>query len=108
MWSETVDRTNAITRTWPRAAAVAERAWSAANNTMPVDGSWNSGYATHGLSAGLQDSSGMLKRLHAHRCRMLERGVDAAPVHYGQEVGLSGTMQLSRQGLCPQDVAPPL
>jgi len=117
MWSETVDHTNAITKTWPRAAAVAERAWSSSNNTMPVDGSLNSGYvpgparnraSSPSVSAGHQDSVGLLKRLHAHRCRMLERGVNAAPGHFGQAVGLMGTMQLSRQGLCPQDVAPPL
>ena len=114
MWSETVDQTNALTTVWPRAAAVAERAWSSANTTLPADGRLNSGYAPGprgsrptpvSPSAGHQRPVGVLERMHAHRCRLVERGVAAAPAHFGQAAG-SGWV-LPRQGLCPQDTAPP-
>ena len=49
MWSETVDRHNAIQKVWPRAAATAERGWSSSNTTMPIIGI-NAGY-----SPGSQD-----------------------------------------------------
>eukprot|EP00891_Asterochloris_glomerata_P006265 jgi/Astpho2/6265/e_gw1.00088.42.1_t len=62
MWGEKVDATNSIARTWPRAAAIAERLWSDASVRDPVD-------AEH--------------RLKQHRCRMLARGINAEPLGPG-------------------------
>jgi len=50
MWGEWVDGTNLMSRTWPRAAVVAERLWSPATAT---------------------DMDSMKVRLEAHRCRMI-------------------------------------
>lgn len=58
MWGEYVDSTNLISRTWPRASAVAERLWSSRNTTE------------------IQD---MTVRLNQHRCRMLRRNIQAEP-----------------------------
>ncbi|TNN28235.1 Beta-hexosaminidase subunit beta [Liparis tanakae] len=51
LWGEYVDATNLTPRLWPRASAVAERLWSAANVT---------------------DINDAYNRLSAHRCRMVE------------------------------------
>ena len=45
----------------PRASAVAERLWSAAENTTDADKAW--------------------PRLHEHRCRMLARGYRPEPIN---------------------------
>ncbi|GAB6025174.1 hypothetical protein CHUAL_010596 [Chamberlinius hualienensis] len=58
MWAEYVDATNLIARIWPRASAVAERLWS---------------------DQMVKDTYAAAPRLEEHRCRMLERGINAEP-----------------------------
>ncbi|MDK2413384.1 family 20 glycosylhydrolase, partial [Aphanizomenon sp. 202] len=60
MWGEYVDRTNLISRTWPRASVVAEKLWSAAAHTADADAA--------------------APRLEEHRCRLLGRGYDVEPL----------------------------
>ncbi|KAK7471603.1 hypothetical protein BaRGS_00035766 [Batillaria attramentaria] len=59
LWAEFVDGTNFLQRSWPRAAAVAERLWSPSHVT---------------------DADTAAFRLDAHRCRLLRRGIPAQPV----------------------------
>lgn len=58
VWGEWVDATNLISRTWPRASAVAERLWSPAT---------------------LVDPNAAAARFEEQRCRMLRRGLHAEP-----------------------------
>eukprot|EP01113_Clastostelium_recurvatum_P013610 TRINITY_DN1724_c0_g1_i3.p1 TRINITY_DN1724_c0_g1~~TRINITY_DN1724_c0_g1_i3.p1 ORF type:complete len:531 (+),score=117.02 TRINITY_DN1724_c0_g1_i3:2207-3799(+) len=58
-WGETMDPTNLFARVWPRAAAVAERLWSAASVTSLTDA---------------------LPRLHAFRCMLIDRDIPSAPL----------------------------
>jgi len=58
MWAEVTDATNVVTRVWPRAAAVAEKLWSAP-------------YSDTATSAAA--------RLEEHACRMNMRGVPSQP-----------------------------
>lgn len=62
MWGEMVDWTNAISKAWPNAAAVAERLWSDVSE---------------------RDVEKARLRMAEHRCRMVARGVLAAPIGPG-------------------------
>lgn len=62
MWGEKVDETNAQSRVWPRAAAVAELLWSPDSTLYPK-------------VAGLAT-----ERIAALRCRIRRRGVNAEPI----------------------------
>jgi len=59
MWGEYVDGSNVISRTWPRAAAVAERLWSNQSVNIPADAT---------------------SRLEELRCSMMKRGIKVEPV----------------------------
>jgi len=65
MWGESVDKTNAVPRVWPRAAALAEILWSPGYDSYPR------------IPARNQD------RLARWRCGVTGRGVAAEPVQAG-------------------------
>ncbi|UJR26453.1 hypothetical protein I4U23_007783 [Adineta vaga] len=75
LWAEFVDGTNSLSRLWPRASAVGERLWSSIEVNNPEDAQF---------------------RLDVHRCRMLRRGIPAAPILNGYcgsyEVGMKQSM----------------
>merc|ERR1719369_2199799 len=58
-WGEYADETNVISRTWPRASAVAERLWS---------------------SADVVDTAAAAPRIEEQRCRLLRRGYKVEPI----------------------------
>ncbi|XP_077527256.1 beta-hexosaminidase subunit beta-like [Haemaphysalis longicornis] len=58
IWGEYVDATNLISRTWPRASAVAERLWS---------------------PASAKDAGKAAGRFEEQRCRMMRRGLRVEP-----------------------------
>jgi hexosaminidase len=61
MWSPYTDSTSFFSTVFPRAAAVAERLWSAPGPAV-------------------DEGSSLAQRMHAARCRMVARGIAAAPV----------------------------
>lgn len=62
LWSEYVDGSNIESRLWPRASAIAERLWSPADINDPEEAKF---------------------RLDEHRCRLVRRGIPAAPILNG-------------------------
>ena len=73
LWSETMDPSNLGSRTWPRAAAIAERFWSDAEAT--------------------RDADAARPRLEEFRCLLTRRGVAAGTVS-GAAVTGGGTCAL--------------
>ena len=69
MWSPHFDSANFLAEAFPRAAAVAERLWSA---------------------RGVRDVADARVRLHDWRCRLLQRGLATGPVDGGVPTGASG------------------
>jgi hexosaminidase len=65
-WGEQVDAANIESRMWPRAAAVAERLWSAQSVT---------------------DVDAAAQRLSDQRCAMVRRGIGAGPIRPGDTYG---------------------
>jgi hypothetical protein len=59
MWGEHVDADNFMPRVWPRASVLAERLWSAVDVTSVAEAE---------------------PRLHEFRCRLVSRGIAAAPI----------------------------
>lgn len=59
LWGEYADATNIETRLWPRASVIAERLWSPASANDPEEAKY---------------------RLDQFRCRLLRRGIPAAPI----------------------------
>ena len=60
MWNVCVDAVNFDSVVWPRAAAAAEVLWSP--------------------RAATQNSTAAMHRMEVHRCRLLDLGVNAAPL----------------------------
>ena len=66
MWGETMDDSDIDTIVWPDTAAVAERLWSSPKSADNSD-AYDAGQAA--------------LRLIPHRCRLLQRGIRAKPIH---------------------------
>lgn len=81
MWSEFVDATNFIARSWPRATAVGERAWSPKETTDIVDAE---------------------ERLHEFRCKMIARGINMEPIENGANIIALGGKTFCREEWNPR------
>lgn len=64
MWSPYTDATDVISTIFPRATAFAERLWSAPG-------------------AAVDELAALTDRMRAHRCRLVARGIAAAPIELG-------------------------
>ena len=88
-WSEWIDSTNLIARAWPRAAAVAERAWSPKSVTDGMDAQ---------------------ARIHELRCKLIARGINAEPIGMCDTAGCQANDTRvhfpGRAGFCPQEWVP--
>ncbi|KAG2429514.1 hypothetical protein HXX76_010749 [Chlamydomonas incerta] len=71
MWGEYVDAANLLSRTWPRASAVAERLWSAPLAEQEQE---------QGTAEAEADAAA---RINVHCCRLLARGIPAQPLAPG-------------------------
>ena len=77
MWSEFVDASNFISRSWPRAAAVGERGWSAKT---------------------VRDVDEARVRIAEFRCKLIARGLPAEPITNG-----GSTSELGGHNYCPHE-----
>ncbi|KAG8221826.1 hypothetical protein J437_LFUL003460 [Ladona fulva] len=80
MWGEVVDWTNLESRVWPRACAAAEKLWTspdAFQHTARSTIHRSDWYERSRLSN--YDISEVAARLEEHRCRLLQRGIQAQP-----------------------------
>eukprot|EP00002_Diphylleia_rotans_P004356 TRINITY_DN13186_c0_g1_i1.p1 TRINITY_DN13186_c0_g1~~TRINITY_DN13186_c0_g1_i1.p1 ORF type:complete len:564 (+),score=117.28 TRINITY_DN13186_c0_g1_i1:46-1737(+) len=73
LWFEQVDRTNALTKLFPRLSAVAERLWSPSQ---------------------VNDVKEAKVRLLQHRCHLMRRGVDTEPLEPGSNVFLCNNIMI--------------
>ena len=62
VWGELVDETNALQKTWPLAGAVAERLWS---------------------DDSVRDMDAARERMEEFRCKLVRKGIPAAPIGPG-------------------------
>ncbi|KAI4469166.1 beta-hexosaminidase [Holotrichia oblita] len=84
MWGEVVDSQNVLQRTWPRAAATAEKLWSAYEADT------------------IEDAA---RRLEEHSCRLNKRGIPAQPPN---GPGYLTSLDVSLTKLCAGDEFPEL
>jgi len=112
MWGEHVDAANFLPRVWPRAAVVAERLWSARNQTKVRLLDFVVGFHSVGSRAGgavclscvdplcirRQVDEAAYSRLHAFRCgSLVGRGIAAEPIGSGHDGAY-------RQGFCEREL----
>lgn len=87
MWGEHVDGSNVLDTIWPRLAAIAERLWIGPNSQSALLESVGHGH----------DGSDMQmthKRIATFRCKLLQRGIQAAPSLGRGRGGIPNTIYL--------------